>query len=282
MKKNQLIVSLTIIGVISLFVLYACSKGGSSPTPPPNPCSGVTVSVTATITDSDPGSANGGIAASATGGSGFTFSINNAAFQNSGTFSNLAAGTYSVTAKNSNGCTGSSNITVNAKDLCAGLTVTISPTVNQNADPCRNNGIATVTAAGGTGFTYNVDNGSFQASGNFIGLTAGDHTFGAKESGGCVKTSVLNVPQAAAGLKFSDVKAIIQVNCAIPSCHGGTQAPNFTIDCNIVANGDLIKFRAVDQAGTSNQMPKPPRAALSQADRDKITLWFNAGFHYTD
>jgi hypothetical protein len=282
MKKNQLFVTLAIVGFISLFVLYACSKGGSSPTPPPNPCSGVTITVTATTTDADAGTSNGAIDASASGGTSFTFSINNGAFQNTGTFSSLAAGTYTITAKNTSGCTGSASITVNAKDACAGKTITVTPTVSQNADPCRNNGTVTVTATGGTGFTYNVDNGAFQASGDFTNLSSGNHTFAAKEAGGCAKTSTISVPAATAGPKFTDVKAIIQVNCAIAACHGGTQAPNFTVDCNIVAFGDLIKFRAVDQAGTPNQMPQPPRAALTQAERDKITLWFNAGFHYTD
>ena len=58
--------------------------------------------------------------------------------------------------------------------------------------------------------------------------------------------------------------------------------PNFTIDCNIVANADLIKTRAVDGANTANQMPQPPRAALAQTDRDKITAWITAGKHFTD
>ena len=282
MKKNHLLATVAIVSIISLLVLFACSKGGSTPAPPSNPCAGVTVSVTATTTDADAGTSNGGIDASATGGSGFTYSINGGAFQSGGTFSNLAAGTYSITAKNSNSCTGSASITVNAKDACAGKTITVTPTISQNADPCLNNGTATVAATGGTGFTFNVDGGAFQVSANFTNLSSGNHTFGAKEAGGCVKTSTVSVPAAAAGPKFGDVKAIIQVNCAVAGCHAGTQAPNFTVDCNIVANADLIKFRAVDQAGTPNQMPQPPRAALSQADRDKIVLWYNAGHRFTD
>jgi hypothetical protein len=96
-------------------VIYSCSKGGGGttpPPPPPNPCAGVTVTVTGTITNATAGQSNGIITASATGGSGFTFNINNGAFQSSATFNNLAAGNHTISAKNSNGCTGSAQFTV--------------------------------------------------------------------------------------------------------------------------------------------------------------------------
>ena len=72
-------------------VFFACSKGGEPP-PTPNPCAGVTITVSGTVTDADVGQNNGSIAASASGGSGFTFSVDGGAFQGSGTFNNLAKG----------------------------------------------------------------------------------------------------------------------------------------------------------------------------------------------
>jgi hypothetical protein len=281
MKKTQLLPALSGAVTLSVFIILSCSKGGSM-APPPDPCSGVTITVTGTTADADAGASNGSITATAAGGSGFSYSLNNGTFQSSGTFTNLAAGTYTLTAKTAAGCTGSTTITVNAKDACAGKTITVTPTLTQGADPCTGGGKVTVTAAGSTGFTYNADNGSFQASGDFSNLSAGSHSFGAKDNGGCVKTATITVSTVAAGTKFSDVKAIIQANCAVSGCHNGTQSPNFTVDCNIAANSSLIKTRAVDDANTANQMPKPPRAALSQADRDKITAWVTAGGRYTD
>jgi hypothetical protein len=281
MKKSQLLFTFSIIVLISVAMFAACSKS-SSGTAAPDPCAGIAISVTATTTDADAGTPNGSIAATATGSTGFTFSLNSGSFQASGSFSNLAAGTYTVTAKNATGCTGSASITVNQKDACAGKTITVTPTVSQNADPCAPNGTVTVTATGSTGFTYNVDGAAFQASATFSTLTAGNHTFGAKDNAGCVKTATINVPAITAGAKFTAVKTMMQANCAVSGCHNGTQSPNFTDDCTIVANADLIKFRAVDQAGTSNQMPQPPRAPLTQADQDKITAWFSAGHHFTD
>ncbi|HVE61069.1 MAG TPA: hypothetical protein VNA26_04575 [Chitinophagaceae bacterium] len=196
-------------------IINSCSKGGGGgttpPPPPPNPCSGITVSVTATITNATSGQSNGSITASATGGSGFTFSINNGTFQSSGTFNNLAAGTYTITAKNSNNCTGSAQFTV---------------------------------ASSGTG--------------------------------ACSGT---------AGPLFTAVKAVVQTNCAVSGCHDAQTAQNginFSLDCTIVEQGASIKARAVDQAGTGTQMPPPPRAALSAADRQKITDWLAAGGRFTN
>ena len=279
MKKNSLLYALLLIA-FSASIFIACSKGGDSA--PANPCAGVTITVSGTATDADPGASNGSITATGAGGTGLTYTINSGAAQATGSFTNLAAGSYTIVAKTAAGCSGTATITVNTKDVCAGKTITVSAAITKNADPCANNGAATITAAGSTGFTYSVDNGTFQASAAFTALSSGNHTFNAKDNAGCVKSATASVPAAAAGTNFTAVKSIITTNCAVAGCHNGTQSPNFTIDCNIVANADLIKTRAVDGAGTANQMPQPPRAALAQADRDKITAWIAAGKHYTD
>ncbi|HVF81228.1 MAG TPA: hypothetical protein VM884_04820 [Flavisolibacter sp.] len=82
------------------------------------------------------------------------------------------------------------------------------------------------------------------------------------------------------GPLFTAVRTVMQTGCAVTGCHAGT-APagglNFSTDNTIVAQKDRIKVRAVDQAGTANQMPKPPNAALSIADQKKITDWIAAG-----
>jgi len=91
-----------------LFLSFiACNKDGDS-----NPCSGVTIVVAGTTTSSD--GTNGTITATASGATGFTFSLNGAAFVSSGTFSGLAPGNYTVVAKSSGGCTGTMSFTVAA------------------------------------------------------------------------------------------------------------------------------------------------------------------------
>lgn len=206
MKKNQLLYTVLSLVCFSAILFTACSKSGGTTTPA-DPCAGVTVAVTPAVTATDAGVATGSITVTATGGSGFTYKLNNGAFQASGSFTSLAAGTYIITAKNANGCTGTTTATV----------------VNKT------------TACSGT-----------------------------------------------PGPLFTAVKAVLTTNCAVTGCHNGTQSPNYTVDCTIVDYADLIKSRAVDQAGTAQQMPQPPRAPLAQADRDKITAWIAAGKRLTD
>jgi uncharacterized membrane protein len=79
------------------------------------------------------------------------------------------------------------------------------------------------------------------------------------------------------GPLFTAVKNMMQANCQ--SCHNNSIANggmNWTVDCNIVANKDRIKIRAVEQ-GTM-----PPTGALPQSEKDKITAWINAGGKITD
>lgn len=87
------------------------------------------------------------------------------------------------------------------------------------------------------------------------------------------------------GPLFTDVKNVVQTNCALSGCHAGSSPQSgidFTNDSHIVAQKDRIKVRAIDQAGTANQMPPPPMPALSAADQKKITDWITAGGQMTN
>ena len=149
-----------------------------------NPCKGVTINVATTKVDASLNQSNGSITATASGGTGFTYSINSGAFQPGGTFSGLAAGTYTIAANSAAGCIGTTQVTIGTNDPCAGVTVVVNttavqPTLNQS------NGSITATATGGSGFTYSLNGGAFQASGTFSGLAAGNYTITAKNSNGC-------------------------------------------------------------------------------------------------
>ena len=284
--RKIILLSLSLVTAFSIFLLSCGSKGGGGG--PTNPCSSVTITVSGSVTHTTgPGQTNGSIAASASGSTGFTFSINNGAFQSSANFTGLAAGTYTITAKNGTGCTGSASFTVNNNDPC--LTITFSVGGNAtNATPClpaANGAITVTTSGGGSGFTYNLNGAAFQSSATFSNLAAGTYTVGAKETGGCIKTASVTVNQTAAGTLFAAVKTIITANCAVAGCHVGptpTGGLDFTQDCTIVANAARIKVRAVDNFGTINQMPPPPAAGLSLTERNVITNWVNAGGLYTN
>ncbi|MBC7873084.1 MAG: SprB repeat-containing protein [Ferruginibacter sp.] len=281
MKQSAIFFSLS--GILFLFVilLYSCSKGGGNGGgTPPVPCAGVTITVTGTVINPSTGSSNGSINASAAGSSGFTFSLNGAAFQSPGNFNNLAAGTYTVMAKDMNGCTGAANFTLTAPNLCTGTTITVSAVTTANR-PCEiSNGSITATGAGGTPpYTYNINGGIFQSSNVFPGLAATLHIIVAKDANGCtgaVNTVVNNLPP---GTLFAAVKNLVVSNCV--SCHNGTVTEggmDWTIDCNIVNFKDRIRARAV----TGNPSAMPPTGLLPASEQLKITNWINAGGRFTD
>ncbi|MBA2498224.1 MAG: hypothetical protein H0V30_00700 [Chitinophagaceae bacterium] len=280
MKHRSTIYLLTLGIIMMVFLINACSKSGGSDPVTPNPCASVTVTVTGNATPPSSSSASdGSITVTATGGSGFTFNINGGTFQSSGVFNNLAAGTYTITAKNSNGCTGSRQFTITSPSVCGGISISLSATTT-SATPCGTpNGVITVTASGSTGFTYNINGGTFQSSASFNNLAAGSHTIIAKDANGCTATANVNVTAAPAGPLFSAVKQLMQTNCV--SCHNASQSEggmNWTVECNIVANSARIKARAVDQ----NPSVMPPTGPLPASEKDKITAWINAGAKFTD
>ncbi|MGF2412179.1 hypothetical protein [Ferruginibacter sp.] len=204
-----------------------------------NPCAGITVVVSSTVVQPATNQSNGSITASATGGSGFTYSLNNGAFQTSGTFSGLAAGNYTVTAKNSNGCTGIKTVALGASNPCAGVTVTVtSTTVNPTTG--ASNGSITASATGGTGFTYSINNGAYQASGIFANLAAGTYTVTAKNANGCLGSKLVTLTASSPCTNTNIVITATVVNttpCVTPTNNGSititaTGSTGFTYNIN--------------------------------------------------
>ena len=247
-----------------------------------NPCTGITVTVTTTQVNPTTGQSNGSITASATGGSGFTYSLNGGAYQASGTFSGLAAGTYTVSAKNSNGCLGSTQVTLTAANPCGTTNITVTNVV-VNYTPCVTpaSGKITVTATGSTGFTYNLNNGAYQASNIFSNLTAAAYTIGVKDLNGCTKTATATVGTVASGPLFAAVRNIITTRCSGSGCHmNGASAAgyNFDNDCSVVSQWSKINSSSV----TGSNMPKSPQPKLTTAEKQAVTNWINAGHLYTN
>jgi hypothetical protein len=114
--------------------------------------------------------------------------LNGGAPQASGTFANLAAGIYTVSARSSSGCTGSQQLTVTAVDPCLNNSITVTATT-ATVTPCitPGTGSITVTAGGSTGFTYSIDGTTFQASNVFNAVAANAYTVTVKDAIGCIR-----------------------------------------------------------------------------------------------
>jgi hypothetical protein len=155
MKRLNLVLSVSILSI--LLSTISCNKDGSS-----DPCSGTTINITATIVNSD--ATNGSITATATGGSGFTYSIDNTTFQASGVFSGLAPASYNITAKNSTGCSATKAFTVAAtktyyitRNTWKFSSATVGGSdVSAFLQACQKDNILTFAAAG----TGNLDEGA--------------------------------------------------------------------------------------------------------------------------
>jgi hypothetical protein len=93
-----------------------------------------------------------------------------------------------------------------SSDPCSGVTIVVSGT---KVDNTANDGSISATATGSTGFTYRLNSGTFQASGDFTGLSAGIYTVTAKDVNGCSGSESFTIENtktyylAKAGWKFS-------------------------------------------------------------------------------
>lgn len=123
----------------------------------------------------------------------YTYSIGGA-FQLSGTFNNLAPGTYTVTIKDANNC--STTVPVN---ILQPSTPTGSVLSQTDVD-CFGNatGILNFQGANGTApYTFAVNGGAF-GSNPFTGLIAGNYTITVQEANGCTGTFNATVNEPAA------------------------------------------------------------------------------------
>jgi hypothetical protein len=156
-------------------------------------------------------------------------------------------------------------------DPCLGVTVQVA-TTKFDAITGQTNGSITVTSPIGTGVTYSINAGAFQASANFNNLAPGTYAIVAKTAAGCTGNNSTTV--TGYGAKYFLVKTLINNTCGPCHLNGGQSgSTNFETDANIVAKAARIKARAVDNLPS----PMPQGGALSAADKAKITDWITAG-----
>ena len=171
------------------------------------------VFTTSGTTNASCGNADGSILVVASGGTGaFQYKLNFGSYQSSGSFSNLHAGPYMVSAKDANGCV--KWIFLNVNNSGAPF-LSILSTTNVSCNGSHDGSIV-LSATGGSGtLQYSIDGGTtFQANGNFPNDTAGEYSLLVKDAAGCVNGRHLRITQPPV-IDFD-------VTASSVSCHGGS------------------------------------------------------------
>ena len=164
------------------------------------------------------------ITVSATGGTGdLEYSLDGLPFQPGTLFSDLTAGTYTVTVRDANGCTTSCTETITEPEPL------VCTTASTDVTDCGvNDGTITTTEMGGTaGYTY--DAGAGTVSGNVISdLAPGSYVVTVTDANGCTTTCTAEI-----------------MGLDVPTC---TIDNVVNVDCNGNATGS---FEAIGEGGNS-------------------------------
>lgn len=130
------------------------------------------------------GGNNGTVTIATTGGvSPYTFSKDGANFQTSGAFSGFSAGTSVLTVKDNVGCT--KPISVDILQPAQALQVSIATQSNLSCYQNNTGSIQAVLSGGTSPYQFSKDNSSFQTSGTFTTLSAGNYTIYGKDANNC-------------------------------------------------------------------------------------------------
>lgn len=200
------------------------------------------ITVSSNITDAAcNGDASGIIDIVALGGSGsLEYSLDGANFQTGSSFSGLLAGTYTISVRDSNGCSMTTSSTVSEPTA-----ITASATITDLTCNGDGSGEIDVTASGGTGLLeYSLDGTNFQAAKVFTGLSAGNYTITIMDTNGCTSAITATVVEPP-GLLVS--AGISNDNTILATATGGTSPYEYSLNSGTfqssgnfsgLANGD--------------------------------------------
>jgi len=156
-----------------------------------------TLTVTASATPTSCTGVNNGIitVTPPTGTPPYQYSINGGPYGANNVFNNLAPGTYTVSARDAAGCSGTTTVTITVGPPITATTTSVATTC-----PGVNNGTITVTPTSGTGpYQYSLDGGAYQTSNTFTNVSSGTHFVVVKDALGCTSNTInVTVGQGAA------------------------------------------------------------------------------------
>jgi hypothetical protein len=179
------------------------------------------------------GSNNGSILAQSTGGtSPYYYSLNGAAWQATGLFSAVGAGTHLIVVRDANSCLDSITATILQPTL-------IVPSVSTTNSTCGNsNGgiLATATGGSGSSYTFSLDGTNWINPGQFSGKKSGTYVVAVKDTAGCIVTINADIMDAN-GPVFGSISST-NITCnsgsdgsiTVNSVSGGTGTIEYSLD----------------------------------------------------
>ena len=141
--------------------------------------------IAVTPVDATCGNNNGSITLGAvTGGTApFTYSFNGSAYTSTTFYNNLAAGTYTISVNDADGCV------FNAPNVIIAQTPTPSAPTTTQVDPTCTVATGTITVTSSiAGLTFSLDAAPYAAypAGGYTAVTTGPHTLSAQNAAGCI------------------------------------------------------------------------------------------------
>jgi gliding motility-associated-like protein len=113
----------------------------------------------------------------------YQFSIDGGAYQVSGTFNSLAAGSHTVTIKDASSATFDVSVVLTQPATAVSGTITAQ---TNNLCPGGNSGSVTIEGSGGTApYRYKTGSGTYQTSGTFTSLSSGTQTVTVQDANLC-------------------------------------------------------------------------------------------------
>jgi gliding motility-associated-like protein len=158
--------------------------------------------------------ATGTITVTANGGTApYTYAQTGGGSNATGVFTGLAAGTYSYTVTDGNGCTVNVNGVQLSQPTQLTATLAVTDSVRCNGEA---NGRLTASAAGGVApYTYSINGGTAQASPVFANMAAANYTVTVQDANGCTATASVNLVDPPA-------LTLTVANTLNPTCNGAT------------------------------------------------------------
>jgi hypothetical protein len=165
------------------------------------------------------------------GTSPYTFALDNGTYQQTASFTQLAAGNYTVTVKDANGCLNNTPATITQPTQ-------LSLQINKTDILCSGDasGSVRLQAAGGVGsYLYSLDNGALQTLGSYSNLPAGTYNIHVKDGNQCTGDFPVTLVNLYAPLTAT-LNAVAPATCAdkgsitVTNVQGGLAPYNYSLD----------------------------------------------------